>query len=236
MTTEKKQEPQDLKGNKFENHLEFIDREIFKRKSKWNLAILAWMDFEDVAQILRIHICKKWNLYDPARPLAPWVNRVISSQIKNLIRNNYGNYCRPCLKCAAAEGEDGCNIYDKQCSQCPLFENWEKSKKSAYETKLPVSLELHSQEVFEKSQENIDIERTSQNIYEKMKLVLRPNELKIYEYLYVQHRSEEDVAKLMGYKTTEKDRSPRYKQIRNIQKNIIKKVKELLSEGEIDIV
>ena len=89
----------------FENHIQVIDAEINKRRSKWNLSVLAWMDFQDVAQILRIHIYKKWHLYDQSKPLGPWLNRIISNQIKNLIRNNYGNYCRPCLKCAAAEGE-----------------------------------------------------------------------------------------------------------------------------------
>lgn len=86
------------------------------------------MDFNDVSQILRIHINNKWPLYDQKQPLAPWVNRIISNQIKNLIRNNYGNYSRPCLKCSAAEGEDLCKIYGKQCGACPLYKKWEKRK------------------------------------------------------------------------------------------------------------
>ena len=92
------------------------------------------MDVDDVAQILRIHIFKKWHLYDQTKKLTPWINRIISNQIKNLIRNNYGNYVRPCVKCAAAEGEDLCAIYKKQSAECPLFKNWYKNKKSAYDT------------------------------------------------------------------------------------------------------
>ena len=92
------------KKPKFENCIEDINREIAKRRNKWNLTALCWMDFEDVSQILRIHIHKKWHMYDSEKPLGPWVNRIISNQIKNLIRNNYGNFARPCLKCAAAEG------------------------------------------------------------------------------------------------------------------------------------
>ncbi|NDG33354.1 sigma-70 family RNA polymerase sigma factor, partial [bacterium] len=88
----------------FESLIDVIDSEIIKRKNKWNLTAINWMDFHDVAQILRIHIHKKWHLYDHKKPLAPWVNRIISNQIKNLIRNNYSNFTRPCLKCAAAEG------------------------------------------------------------------------------------------------------------------------------------
>ena len=112
------------KKPKFENCIEDINREIAKRRNKWNLTALCWMDFEDVSQILRIHIHKKWHMYDPEKPLGPWVNRIISNQIKNLIRNNYGNFARPCLKCAAAEGVDLCSIYGKQDTSCPLYKHW----------------------------------------------------------------------------------------------------------------
>ena len=118
----------------FEDRISEIDAEISKRKGKWNLSALCWMDFDDVSQILRIHIYKKWHLYDHSKPLAPWLNRIISNQIKNLIRNNYGNYARPCVKCAAAEGEKGCVIYQSQCSTCPLYAHWAKNKKRAHDS------------------------------------------------------------------------------------------------------
>ena len=112
---------------RFEDCYEEINVEIAKRRHKWNLSALSWLDYDDVSQIIRIHIHKKWHLYDQKKKLSPWINRIISNQIKNLIRNNYGNYVRPCLKCAAAEGEAGCTIYEKQCSDCPLYKNWEKN-------------------------------------------------------------------------------------------------------------
>ena len=68
---------------KFEDCIESIDTEISKRRSRWNLTALSWMDFSDVSQILRIHIYKKWDMYDPSKPLKPWINRIISNQIKN---------------------------------------------------------------------------------------------------------------------------------------------------------
>ena len=98
----------------FEECIDIIDEEIRKRKSKWNLQSLAWMDFEDVSQIIKIHINNKWHLYDIKQPLRPWLNRIISNQLKNLIRNNYGNFTRPCLKCAASEENDGCKLFKKQ--------------------------------------------------------------------------------------------------------------------------
>ena len=219
----------------FEDKISEINQEINKRRHKWNLTTLAWMDFSDVSQILRIHIYKKWNLYDPKKPLAPWVNRIVSNQIKNLIRNNYGNYSRPCLRCAAADQEDGCTIYASQCSKCPLYAKWEKSKKSAHDIKLPVALENHTQEVHNIIEDEIDIEKTAKNIHAKMQQILKPIEWKFYELYYIKHKSEEESAKLMGYKTTEKNRKIGYKQVKNLKKSIMIKVKKHLYNGDIDI-
>ena len=219
----------------FEASIDSINSEIIKRKNKWNLTAINWMDFSDVSQILRIHIYKKWHLYDSEKPLAPWVNRIISNQIKNLIRNNYSNFTRPCLKCAAAEGEDGCAIYSNQCNACPLYANWEKNKKNAHDTKLTVSIENHIQEINDKPIDNFNMEKTAQNIHNKMQKVLKPIEWKVYQHLYIEGKNEEQTAKLMGYRTSEKNRIAGYKQIKNIKKIIIVKVKKHLYNGDIDI-
>ena len=219
----------------FEDHIHQIDSEILKRKNKWNLQSVSWMDFNDVSQILRIHIYKKWHLYNSSQPLAPWINRIISNQIKNLIRNTYTNYARPCLRCAAADGENSCRIYVTQCSNCPLYANWTRSKKSAHDTKLPLSIESHLNEVHQIKNESIDIEKAAKNIHKKMKSALKPIEWKVYNHLYIDHKDEEQTAKLMGYRTSEKNRIAGYKQIKNIKKNIISKVKTFLYSGEIDI-
>jgi DNA-directed RNA polymerase specialized sigma24 family protein len=220
---------------RFEDYIYQINSEIFKRRNKWSLTALAWLDFDDVAQIIRIHIHKKWKLYDPRKPLVPWVNRIISNQIKNLIRNNYGNFARPCLKCAASEGADYCSIYVKQCSKCPLYAHWEKTKKWAHDTKLPVALENCTREVGNMICNQMDIEGASRRLHDKMQKVLKPNEWIIYKYLYIDHLEEDKVAKLMGYRTSEKNRQPGYKQIKNIKKSIILKAKKLLERGEVDI-
>jgi hypothetical protein len=219
----------------FESLIDIIDSEIIKRKNKWNLTAINWMDFHDVAQILRIHIHKKWHLYDHKKPLAPWVNRIISNQIKNLIRNNYSNFTRPCLKCAAAEGEDGCAIYSNQCNACPLYANWEKSKKNAHDTKLTLSIENHSQEINDMPMDHFNLEKTANNIHIKMQKVLKPIEWKVYQHLYIEGKDEEQTAKLMGYRTSEKNRIAGYKQIKNIKKIIIFKVKKHLYNGDIDL-
>lgn len=223
------------KKSSFEDNISQINSEISKRRAKWNLTAISWMDFNDVSQILRIHIYKKWHLYNQKKPLAPWVNRIISNQIKNLIRNNYSNFSRPCLKCAAAENEDDCSIYGKQCSSCPLYANWERSKKNAHDTKLTVSIENHTQEINDMPSDSMRIEDAAKNVHIKMEKVLKPIEWKVYKFLYIEGKDEEQTAKLMGYKTTEKNRIAGYKQIKNLKKSIIIKVKKYLYNGEIDI-
>ena len=216
---------------KFEDCIEQIDVEINKRRGRWNLTALSWMDFDDVSQIIRVHIFKKWHLYDQSKSLAPWINTLISNQIKNLIRNNYGNYCRPCLKCAAAESESLCYIYGTQNSSCPLFAQWEKTKKAAYLTKLPSPLESVEHETENMELQEFDFETILKRINKQLKKKLKVNEWIVYENLYLKNKTEQEVAKILGYKTSEKNRSPGYKQIKNIKKSIIEKAKEIVSDN-----
>jgi len=220
----------------FESCIDIIDTEIVKRRGKWNLTSLSWIDFEDVSQIIRIHIYEKWDQYDTDKPIRPWLNRVISNQLKNIIRNNYTNYTRPCLRCAAAEDVDGCRIYTSQCNECPLYAHWEKRKLNAYNLKMPLSLENHHQEVNSVFDDYIDFGAKIEQLNKKMEEVLKPTELLVYKSLFIRKENELTVAKKLGFKTTEKKRSPGYKQIQNIKKQIIKKVKSLIEEGEIEFL
>ena len=233
-------EPPNKKNKKnieidFEESIQEIDFEINKRRKKWSLTTITWMDFEDVAQILRIHIYTKWHLYDSTKPLAPWLNRLISNQIKNLIRNTYSNFTRPCLKCSASEGSEFCSIYGKQDNSCPLFAFWEKSKKKAHDVKIPLPLDNHSQEVYRDYNDNIDLESNLRRLNEALEKNLKPTEWKLYKLIYLENLSEEEAAKKMGYKSTEEGRSPGYKQIKNIRKSIIEKTKKLIENGKLDI-
>lgn len=194
------------------------------------------MDYDDVSQIIRIHIYKKWSQYEVSRPLAPWLNSIITNQIRNLIRNHYSNYARPCLKCAAAIDNNGCSIYTTQCSDCPLYAYWQKRKQPATQIKIPVSIENHSHEVSTIYDDSIDVTRHVQAVHDKMKEVLKPLEWKVYEGLFIKNKEESEMAKDLGYITNERGRDPGYKQIKNIRKAIIVKVKKCLANGEIDII
>lgn len=219
---------------KYEDFSDIIDVEIQKRRVKWTLTALNWLDFNDVGQIIKIHISKKLHLYYESRPFLPWVNTVISAQLKNIVRNNYSNYTRPCLRCAAAEGENLCRIFTRQCSSCPLYEKWERTKKNAYNTKLPVSIEAMESQLSEHQYKDIDFEKSSEKIHAEMQRILKANEWTVYKYLYIDGLPEEDLAVFMGYKTNEKNRSPGYKQIKNIKKKIITLAKKF-TYNDLDI-
>ena len=64
---------------------------------------------------------------------------------------------------------------------------------------------------------------------------LKPNEWIFYKIVYIENKSEIDAAKALGYKTSEKNRDIGYKQIKNLKKSIITKVKKYLYNDEIDI-
>jgi hypothetical protein len=53
-------------------------------------------------------------------------------------------------------------------------------------------------------------------------------EWKVYNYLYIENKDEIETAKLMGYKTSEKNRSPGYKQIKKIKNKIYKLAKVII--------
>ncbi len=223
-----------MANKKFENYIDEIDEEIRKRKGKWTLTSIAWMDYDDISQILKIHIFKKWHLFDQSKPLLPWLNRIISNQLKNLIRNNYSNYCKPCLRCAAAEPDSSCSIYGSQDDRCPLYKQWMLKKKSAYDVKMALPLENHTNEVNETLVYSSNIEDGIRKLHNKLKKVLKPSEWIVYEGFYIDNKSEADIAKELNFKTTEKNRTPGYKQIRNIQKSIVSKAKKILAKDELD--
>ncbi len=193
------------------------------------------MDYDDVSQIIRIHIYKKWHLFDQNKPIQPWLNVIISHQIKNIIRNVYSNFSRPCLKCYAAVENNGCKIYNEQCDACPLFANWKKRKEPASNIKVPVSIENHTNEVSNILDDNSNIFNHIKTAHITMKKILKPLEYEVYKGLFILNENESVVAKRLGYISNEKGRNPGYKQIKNLRKTIISKFKKALKDGQIDI-
>jgi DNA-directed RNA polymerase specialized sigma24 family protein len=220
-----------------------IDEELMKRRGSWFLHSIAWMDYDDVCQIIRAHINKKWELWDQRRPLEPWINKIITNQIKNILRNNYSNFVKPCVSCPFSGGgntgdeETACGFTRSgvQDKSCPLYKKWEKTKKSAYDIKMALTLEHHSQEVYQRPVEDIPIEQAEVKLHREMETVLNERQFKIYALLFIDNLPEEDVAREMGYKTTEKGRKAGYKQIKNLKKLFREKAEKVLATRDIFI-
>lgn len=219
-----------------------IEEELNKRRGKWFLTSLAWIDFDDVKQIISAHIYKKWDQWDQKRPLRPWLNRIISNQLKNILRNYYSNYAKPCLNCPfnqsgiTEENEAGlCGFTESkmQCNECPLYAKWEKTKKSAYDIKMAVTIENHAHEIKSSSSTSFEMEEAQKRLHEEMRKILSEKNFQIYTMLFVKNMTDEEVAAKLGYKTTETGRKAGYKQIKNLKKQFKAKAEKILKTKDI---
>jgi DNA-directed RNA polymerase specialized sigma24 family protein len=224
---------------KFEDKEEVVNNEIKKRKAKWFLKSITHIDFSDVEQILRAHIYKKWSMWDQSKPLEPWLNRVISNQIKNLIRNNYGIFAKPCVNCPFNESEtiegNGCSFTQsgEQSSECPLYKKWAKGKRQEFNIKMATSFDVHDFEIHSESNNNHNIELAAKRMHEKMKLRLNEKQFLAYKLLYIDNVSDEYVAKALGYKTSEKNRVAGYRQIKNLKNMFLELAKKIINEEDM---
>jgi len=212
-----------------------INREILKRKSKWTLTALASLDYTDIAQIIRLHIWRKWHLYDQTKPLCPWLSTIITNQIRNLVRNNYTNISRPCLRCGAAIDQNDCRIYGEQCNLCPLYDYWTRNKQSATFIKLSLPIENHLNEVHEiKDTAQNDVENGEEKMRVIMKKILKPIEYQVYYQLYVLHQSEEMTGKNLGFISNENHRKPGYRRLYTLIQEVKEKARKYISEFGIE--
>jgi hypothetical protein len=234
----------------FEARLWEVNEVIEANRFRWRLNSISWMDYEDVAQQLRIHVFNKWAMWDTARPLRPWVSRLVINQIINMIRNNYTIYARPCVTCKWNQGGNLCELYGEQSSDCGIYAKWETGKKTAFEINHAASIQgsssssafdehksssshSNSNEFYQIEDENnsfADMDGMIKEVHEKLKGRLNKVQWKAYNLLYVDHLDEEKVAQALGYHTNEYKRSPGYKQIKNLKKQIVQAVREILGE------
>ena len=205
----------------FDSQSADLEELLKKYRPKWQLSALAWMDYDDVCQIIRFHIHKKWHLWDQTRPFKPWASMIISNQIKNLIRNNYSSFAKPCLRCPHNMGATSCE-YTKSKEQdesCADFDKWKKKKERAFNIKLPLALEEGVATGTSSLKDFVNYKTSSNKLHQLVMKELNEKHKKIYHMLYIENIDENDVAKKFGFKAdASKRKKPRYKQMANLKK------------------
>jgi len=220
----------------YEDNSEVVDEELSKRRKSWFLTSIAWIDYDDVCQIIRIHVFRKWAQWDQARPLRPWLNKIISNQFKNILRNYYANFARPCLNCPFNLDDESCGFSDsgRQDTTCPLFKKWTNTKKNAYDVKvaLPIDgkeflLDHGNSDIF------FDFEKATKRIQDVLKTKISQKQFELFELLFIRNIDELEVANIMGYKSSESGRKAGYKQIKNTKKLIKDLVMKIIKEQDL---
>jgi len=219
----------------FEDKIDKIEIALERKRSKWDLDAVAYVDYDDIKQTIMAHIYKKWHLWDQSKPVEPWLSRVVSNQFKNLLRNHYGNYVRPCLRCKFNNGGDSCGKTKSsiQDSSCVEYKEWGQKKKAAYDIKLAVTMENHAHEMESRKDTYLDLESATHKLSMEMMTHLTPRHFEAFKMMFVKNCSEEEVAKYLGFKTNERKRSAGYKQIKNLKKIFQEKAKQIIKSKDI---
>lgn len=212
----------------FEEKYSEIENIIERRRKSWKLNSIKYVDFDDVKQEILARVWEKWDLWDQERPLANWLNKVITNRIINKVRDYYGYFQKPCVACAKNMGAGLCSYTQSgnQCSECPLYKEWEIKKRPAYE------IELASSDAFKETdvvyEEEIDYIAFLEKNSDKIKSRLNSTAYKIYVLLYIEGNTEEQVAEKLKYKPANDNRISGYRQITNYKKKIKTIIKEIL--------
>jgi RNA polymerase sigma factor (sigma-70 family) len=220
----------------YEDKSSELEEILSKYRSKWQLDALAWLDYDDVCQIIRTHIWKKWHLWDQDRPFKPWAAMVISHQMMNLVRNNYSNFARPCLKCPFFMGADGCSFTKSkiQDSECEIFAKWQKKKEKAYNLTLALPIEDGSNLGECSIEDEIDFDKAQHALHKAVTSQLSGKHLEIYKLLFIKNMEDSEIAEIYGFKKdSSKRKTVRYKQLCNLKKRFYEMAKKALQEQDI---
>jgi RNA polymerase sigma factor (sigma-70 family) len=220
----------------FNSQRDALEELLKKYRPKWQLSALAWLDYDDVCQIIRLHIYKKWHLWDQTRPFKPWASMIISNQIKNLIRNNYSSFAKPCLRCPHNMGATSCGWTksNEQDVSCPDFSKWKKKKERAFNIKLPLALEEGVGTGTASLRDFVDYGEASKRLHQLVMGQLNDKHKKIYFLLYIENIDENEVAERFGFKAdAAKRKRPRYKQIANLKKKFYNIALKIMRDHDI---
>ncbi len=228
---------------------------INKRRSSWKLTSV--MDFDDVSSIILAHIWNNFAQYDEAQPLDRWANTIITSQLKNLLRNHLYKDSRPCVAansygspCTFNTGGNGCSWTKtkgsgsgvQDCS-CQFYAKWEKKKRDRQAIASPISLDdtgtdgnpitsLHER-LSGSPSEFLDYEGAKEVIDKKILPLLDKEEAKIYRLLIIEKLDMKVVGKRMGYKKQKNSKIPGYLILREAKMRFVKLAKTIIDKENL---
>lgn len=218
----------------YEDYTDFIDEAIRKQRSRWRLDAIKWFDFEDVEQVVKSHVAQKWHMWDQSRPLGPWLGRVITNRMWNLIRGHYGSYIKPCSTCIHARDELCAKTQSgNQDDSCKDYAKWLKKKKYGLELKTAGSLDEYDDLGSVKCNNSFDYDYHLDKLDVQMKEKLSEKKYKAYRMIFFEESSEQEVATFMGYKCTPSNKKLGYRQVKNLKNQFHKLASEILKGKDI---
>ena len=217
---------------KFEDKIECIDALIQKNRGRWRLPDIGGFGFEDLAQVIRLHIHNKWDQWDQKRPFEYWCNKIIINQIKNTIRNRYSRDAPPCASCPFDRGGDLCG-YTKsgaKCGECPSFKKWSKKKRNKFLLKTATSIDSDN---FRETQDfsdpitSIRLEICVGKFHHFICKFLNPKMINFYGLIYIENLKDEQVIERLKSKN---GKGITKRQLITIRKNLLIIAKKKISE------
>ncbi len=224
---------------RFEDVEPIIDDLLERRRNRWNLEAVKHVDFDDIKQDIKIHIFQKFDMWNQDLPFENWCATIIHNQIINSKRNLWRNHEKPCSNCYFNCGGDSCKFTKsgRKDESCMEYKQWLLKRKDAYEIKKAISVEAEDGEILHSAPEEIDYEGFIKNlepiILEHVKKDFIPKvTYKIFKLCFIEGKSDEDVAEIMGYKSNERGRTAGYR-ILTAHKTSIKNIaKEYLAKED----
>jgi len=225
----------------FQQHEQLINKEVDKRSTRWRLDALIYISWPDVRQMLLMHVARKIHLWNPEKsPLSHYLNRMLSNQIKNTLRNLYGSFQNPCIKCPHNLGGDRCSAFITQKNlACELFSHWEKNKRYKQEIAFAQSADANipgednnnlKRELISRPCNFLDFDKKIPEFNNLLKQKLRPLEWKAYTLLFIEHLTDLQAARQLNYSTDGGKTSTGYKIIAKLKTAIYKKSQQVVKD------
>ncbi|HAI44632.1 MAG TPA: hypothetical protein DCM40_44300, partial [Maribacter sp.] len=82
--------------------------------------------------------------------------------------------------------------------ECPDYAKWYKTRKQAYDIKIPVSLETNDFDRHTSPEDHYKIDKAVNHMHLKMREYLNDRHYIIYKMLFIDYIDEELVAKVLG--------------------------------------